>query len=150
MISYWNPFYKPDEYIFVQYAIQHGYSVFFYDRLGVGSSTKYVPIHLTPFHRADDTCAISRVSGFVNQLNIQTSVLAELITTVRSGHYTTLSSPPTSVVLVGHSFGSDLSNSLIAAKPDLADAAILTGYGLKGLDARLALQGFAPRVANRT
>ena len=42
-ISYWNSAYKPDEYNFVQYAIQRGYSVFFYDRLGVGSSTKYAP-----------------------------------------------------------------------------------------------------------
>lgn len=39
--SYWNSAYKPDEYNFVRYAIQRGYSVFFHDRLGVGNSTKY-------------------------------------------------------------------------------------------------------------
>ena len=38
--SYWNPDYKPDQYNFVQYAVQRGYSVFFYDRLGVGTSTR--------------------------------------------------------------------------------------------------------------
>ncbi len=40
--SYWNSPYKPDQYNFVQYATQKGYSVFFYDRLGVGGSSKYV------------------------------------------------------------------------------------------------------------
>ena len=39
--SYWNSPYKPDQYNFVQYATQKGYSVFFYDRLGVGASSKY-------------------------------------------------------------------------------------------------------------
>lgn len=39
-ISYWNPQYKSDDYNFVQYATQRGYSTFFYDRLGVGESSK--------------------------------------------------------------------------------------------------------------
>lgn len=39
--SYWNTPYEPDNYNFVQYAVNKGYSVFFYDRLGVGGSTKY-------------------------------------------------------------------------------------------------------------
>ena len=39
---YWNSRYEPERYNFVQYAVKRGYSVFFYDRLGVGKSTKYV------------------------------------------------------------------------------------------------------------
>lgn len=35
-----NSPYHPDEYNFVQYAISQGYSVFFYDRLGQGSSQR--------------------------------------------------------------------------------------------------------------
>lgn len=35
-----NSPYKPEEYNFVQHAISQGYSVFFYDRLGQGSSDK--------------------------------------------------------------------------------------------------------------
>lgn len=38
--SYWNSPYKPEKYNFVQAATDAGYSVFFYDRLGTGSSTK--------------------------------------------------------------------------------------------------------------
>ena len=38
--SYWNSAFKPDEYNFVRFAIERGYSVFFHDRLGVANSTK--------------------------------------------------------------------------------------------------------------
>ena len=36
--SYWTSTYKPDEYNFVQYALDAGYSVLYYDRLGTGKS----------------------------------------------------------------------------------------------------------------
>ena len=91
-----------------------------------------------------------RVSGFKTQINIHTAVLAELLTAVRSGQYTTLPAPPTSIVLIGHSYGSFMINSLLAANPTIADAAIMTGYSLKGSDTRLTLQGSAPRVARCT
>lgn len=38
--EHWNSAYKPETYNFVQHAINEGYSVFFYDRLGCGLSSK--------------------------------------------------------------------------------------------------------------
>ena len=38
--AHWNSPYEPEDYNFVQYAINQGYSVFFYDRLGCGASEK--------------------------------------------------------------------------------------------------------------
>jgi pimeloyl-ACP methyl ester carboxylesterase len=38
--AHWNSPYQPEEYNFVQWAMQEGYSVFFYDRLGTGASQK--------------------------------------------------------------------------------------------------------------
>ena len=38
--SHWNSPYRPEEYNFVQFAVEKGYSVFFYDRLGTGLSEK--------------------------------------------------------------------------------------------------------------
>ncbi len=38
--SYWNPSFKPETYNYVQHAINKGYSIFFYDRLGIGASEK--------------------------------------------------------------------------------------------------------------
>ena len=51
--AYWDPGFEATYYSFVDFAISQGYSVFFYDRLGTGQSSKYVPL-LTqspyPFH----------------------------------------------------------------------------------------------------
>ena len=38
--EHWNSAYKPKTYNFVQHAIDEGYSVFFYDRVGCGLSSK--------------------------------------------------------------------------------------------------------------
>jgi len=38
--SYWDSEYQPENYNFVDFAISRGYSVFFYDRLGTGESSK--------------------------------------------------------------------------------------------------------------
>ena len=52
------------------------------------------------------------------------------------------------LIFVGHSFSSYLSNSALAADPSIADATVLTRHGINGSDARIILQGFAPRIAN--
>lgn len=38
--THWNAAYEPEKYNFVQHAIAQGYSVWFYDRLGLGESEK--------------------------------------------------------------------------------------------------------------
>jgi hypothetical protein len=40
--SYWDIREQPKDYSFVDYAISRGYSIFFYDRLGSGLSSKSV------------------------------------------------------------------------------------------------------------
>ena len=45
LTRYWNIAYKPNEHNLAQHAINHGYSIFFYDRLGVGDSTRYASSH---------------------------------------------------------------------------------------------------------
>jgi hypothetical protein len=37
---YWASAYKPDEYSFAKYALDQGYSILYYDRLGTGKSEK--------------------------------------------------------------------------------------------------------------
>ncbi|KPM44516.1 hypothetical protein AK830_g2025 [Neonectria ditissima] len=62
--THWNSAYQPEEYNFVQHAINSGYSVWFYDRLGTGESENY-----------------GLVSGFTNQLRVQKAILVELAKT---------------------------------------------------------------------
>ncbi|KAK2769561.1 hypothetical protein FQN52_005204 [Onygenales sp. PD_12] len=124
--GYWNSAYDPKEYNFVEHAVGEGYSVFFYDRLGTGKSTK--------------------LSGFVNQAAIQIPILRELTTLLKSGKYTGDTGKPKSLILVGHSFGSFLSNALLATDPHAADGAILTGYGFTSNGA-VSMEAFNPRIA---
>jgi hypothetical protein len=73
----------------------------------------------------------TRVSGY-SESQAQTQLLfQQQLTLVGSGRYTGTLGTPSKVVHASHSFGSFLSNSLIATTPALSGAAILTGitYG---------------------
>ncbi|MCJ1451432.1 hypothetical protein MMC28_001769 [Mycoblastus sanguinarius] len=127
--SYWSLAYEPEKYNFVDFAISQGYSVFFYDRLGVGSS--------------------SRISGFTNQFSIQPSILIELAGLLKAGKYTGNIGVPRAVTLIGHSFGSILTHGVAVYAPQAVDEIVLTGYGLNfsTIDLPLVLQGWNVRIA---
>ncbi|KAI1629488.1 Alpha/Beta hydrolase protein [Exophiala viscosa] len=125
--NYWDPDIQPENYSFVDYALAEGYSIFYYDRLGVGES--------------------EIVSGYVSQVSNQAAILTELVKLIRSG---TFSSPPAKVVLLGHSFGSIVSNVALHNDPELVDAALLTGlaYEATGVIGAISNQAKQNRVAN--
>jgi alpha/beta superfamily hydrolase len=57
------------------------------------------------------------------------AILAELIKFIRAGELPFGSGKvpnPKALVLVGHSFGSVITNGLLSTNPDIADAAIIT------------------------
>ncbi|KAF2122265.1 Alpha/Beta hydrolase protein [Lophiotrema nucula] len=104
---YWTSSHKPEEYNFVEHALDNGYSVFYYDRLGLGLS----PI----------------ISGYEAQASNQVELLAKIAHGIRSGKYTGQTAA-TKIVLVGHSLGSFFSNGAIAKYPDLAEGLVVTGF----------------------
>ncbi|KAK8064623.1 hypothetical protein PG994_007261 [Apiospora phragmitis] len=107
---YWIPTVKTSEYSFAEYAVSKGYSIFMYDRVGTGES--------------------SRVSGYnESQISNQLAILTSLTNSVRSGHYTGTLGQPSKVVHVGHSYGSILSHTLVEQDPSISDGIILTGTG---------------------
>ncbi|KAH7303809.1 Alpha/Beta hydrolase protein [Stachybotrys elegans] len=128
--SHWNSPFRPNEYNFVQFAIDQGYSVFFYDRLGQGDSQK--------------------ISGYVNQINIQVDILKELSRLVRSGHYTNAIGAPEKLALMGFSFGSFITHAAVGTSPEIADAVVLTAIGLNttGINTNGLVRSFVPRIAN--
>ncbi|KAK7415045.1 hypothetical protein QQX98_006183 [Neonectria punicea] len=128
--THWNPAYQPEEYNFVQHAINSVYSVWFYDRLGTGESEK--------------------VSGFTDQLRIQKAILVELAKMVKSGNFTGTLGKPDRLVVMGFSFGSFITHFAVAENPDIADAAVLTAinYNTTGLNANGLVRSFVPRVAS--
>ncbi|KAH7073746.1 Alpha/Beta hydrolase protein [Paraphoma chrysanthemicola] len=127
---YWDSSYKPEEYSFVEAMAAQGYSVFYYDRLGTGHSEK--------------------VSGYTNQLSTQTEIIASLANQLRtSPSITNATGLPTSVILVGHSFGSFASNGVATRHPTAIDAIILTGFAYSSVPwgANVLIEAFAPRIA---
>lgn len=78
---------------------------------------------------------------------MQAAILKELITLVRSGKF---SSPPSNLVLLGHSFGSVISNAVLSSDPEMVDAAILTGiaYNASGSIPLQAKQVRLAKLAN--
>lgn len=58
---------------------------------------------------------------------MQTELLASLLKSLRASQYT-LDVKPNKLVLVGHSYGSALTSSVLKTYPELADAAVLTGF----------------------
>ena len=69
-----------------------------------------------------------RISGYENQASNQIAVLDKLSALVKAGKYTHGIGKPTSLILVGHSYGSALTNGVVAANPAAADGIILTGF----------------------
>jgi len=104
--SYWN---LDGENNYKAAAAALGYSVLFYDRLGVGLSSKPDPYTTI-------------------QVPVELAILTSLTTLLRSGKISPKIPIPAKVVHVGHSYGSQLSNALVASRPELSDGVILTAY----------------------
>ena len=133
--------------------------MFFYDRVGVGSSSRYL-IKIKPrfppsLPRSPPSSRLhfsykpsTRISGYKTQPAIQSAILASLTKSIRDGHYTSAQiGQPESLILIGHSFGSSVSNAALAQIPEIINATILTGFGLNGAPQAVKLLGFAPRIA---
>ncbi|KAL4998452.1 Alpha/beta hydrolase family-domain-containing protein [Aspergillus recurvatus] len=110
---YWDAELHPDKYSYVDAALNAGYSILTYDRLGVGHSDK--------------------PDGYeIVQVPVETEILKELAVLARSGALSekapSVQAPSfNKVVLVGHSYGSGLTIAVLANYPSLADGAVSTG-----------------------
>lgn len=119
---YWDSAYQPENHSYVNAALQAGYSILTYDRLGVGQS--------------DILDAYNVV-----QAPLELEILRQLTLMARNGtlyqevaktdpNHSDLANmtKPSKVVHLGHSFGSFLTSALIANYGDLTDGALITGY----------------------
>ena len=95
-------------YSYVDVATIFGYATFFYDRLGVGMSSKENPLDV--------------------QTPIELEILHQLASMLRNGHFSDTSF--STVIGAGHSLGSIPTEGLTATYPTDLDAAILTGFSV--------------------
>lgn len=110
----------------MDFAVSKGYSVVNYDRLGFGKSW-------------------DGISGYQVQGPVQVALLEQLVMAIRSGK---ISTPPSKVVLVGHSLGSIISNAVLNSNPNLVDGAILTGIAYYGVSGQVATEVKQLRLAS--
>ncbi|KAI2472994.1 Alpha/Beta hydrolase protein [Annulohypoxylon bovei var. microspora] len=108
--SYWDFPFANYNYSYVNAALARNYSVFFYDRLGLGQSTHGDPVNEI-------------------QTNLEIAALYALSAKLRGAQVPGVPAYP-KLVHVGHSYGSVLSYALLQANPEgLSDGLILTGFG---------------------
>lgn len=111
--SYWMFGSPTSEYNYIKAATEAGYTTLSYDRIGTGASTKTDPYAM-------------------QQLGVEAYVLATLTVLLREGNLSKLAGAqipvPRKVVHVGHSFGSAITNAVIATLPTASDGAVLTGF----------------------
>ena len=108
--AYWDFGGPSSEYNYIRSATAAGYSTLSYDRIGTGASTKPDPYTMS-------------------QTAIELALLKKLTVELRAGTLHSLVPKATgNVVHIGHSYGSILSNALVASSPELSDGVVLTGY----------------------
>lgn len=115
-------------YSYVDAAIQAGYATLSYDRLGVGASDQPDPLNAI-------------------QAALQVEIAAELGRQLRSGVFGGCSFA--TVVGVGHSFGSIISQSITALYPDVLDAAVLTGFSMNNTGIPPFVSGLNFQIASQ-
>ncbi|KAI1095741.1 Alpha/Beta hydrolase protein [Rostrohypoxylon terebratum] len=108
--SYWDFPFASYNYSYTNAALARNYSVFYYDRLGLGGSSRGDPVNEIQTH-------------------LELAALYALTSKLRNG---SIPGIPTyeKLVHVGHSYGSVLSYALVQAHPTgLSDGIVLTGFG---------------------
>ncbi|KAL3472808.1 Alpha/Beta hydrolase protein [Aspergillus californicus] len=105
--SYWD--FGDEETNYIASATSTGYATLSYDRLGIGHST-----HANPY--------------FDVQLGTQIAILARISELLQSGKLSDRIPVPKKTVHVGHSYGSLITNRLVAGRPRLSDGIVLTGF----------------------
>ncbi|KAL0257470.1 hypothetical protein SLS55_008283 [Diplodia seriata] len=109
--TYWDISFHDYNYSYVNAALDAGFATLSYDRLGTGQSQ-----HGDPLNEI--------------QINIEIAALRALTEQARDGSFPGVNTSYSSVVHVGHSFGSIQSYILAALYPNITDGLVLTGFSL--------------------
>lgn len=124
--EYWNFPLQPDMYSYVQAANANGYSTFSIDRLGTGNS--------------------SHPPSSQVQTQVHVEIVRYLTEALRNG--TVSNSTHDSIVHVGHSYGSVISNALVAQYPNASQGLVLTGFSANATYLSYFFAGFNGRIAS--
>lgn len=111
--AYWDLAYDDYSYSYVDTALSYGYSVLYYDRLGIGQSSHGNPL--------------DEIQAF-----LEVEALAEITRQVREGTIPGCNKKFSKIIHFGHSFGSVQTAQLSSQYPELTDGIVLTGFSTDG------------------
>jgi dienelactone hydrolase len=106
------------------------------------------PSMSNPSSSTESELTLHRLSGYVNQLSVEVEALGQLVKLVKAGRHTGTVGVPKSVVVIGFSFGSFVTNTLVANEPGLMDGAIFTGLGFAPTAFAPFFEAYSPRIAS--
>ncbi|KAL4804684.1 Alpha/Beta hydrolase protein [Aspergillus unguis] len=129
--KYWDSALHPEKYSYVNAALNAGYSILTYDRLGVGKSDK--PDAYKVVQGAVEVEILRAIA-----LLARKGKFGRFITGRNTVHVPTFDK----IVLVGHSLGSALTIGTMASYGDIADGAVATGAILQGRFGRTGMSAF--------
>jgi pimeloyl-ACP methyl ester carboxylesterase len=136
---YWDSEINPAEYSYVESAMNAGYSVLTYDRLGTGKSPK--PDAYTGLSATVELEMLREISQMARNGDLMKHVSSGDIDTEQSFN---------KIIHVGHSFGSILTWALLTTYPQVSDGAVLTSYILNTYVSMLRLASFGVEFAPTT
>ncbi|KAL7925177.1 Alpha/Beta hydrolase protein [Trichoderma austrokoningii] len=128
--EYFDVAIDPQQYSYVDAAINKGYSVLSYDRLGTGASQKpdaydqvQIPVEI------EILAGLTKIARGGKMLSSSTT---SSVTSNASAMFDFL---PTKIVHVGHSYGSYVNSLMLIDYPDIIDGAIFTGLCPNNIEA---------------
>jgi len=138
---YWDSRYQPEKTSYVDATLKAGYSIFTYDRLGVGQSghpdaysVVQAPLELEILRQLTLMAYNGTLYDFAMKAKPSKPGFINL-------------TKPHKIVHVGHSFGSFLTSAFIAKYGNLTDGAIITGFLLSEFLAQTGSTTFAVEYA---
>ncbi|KAF2146877.1 uncharacterized protein K452DRAFT_315081 [Aplosporella prunicola CBS 121167] len=109
--TYWDLSYNNFNYSYINSALAAGYAALSYDRLGIGNSSHGEPLN--------EIQAFLEIAG-----------MRALTTMLRTGSFPNVDHSYSSIVHVGHSFGSAQSYSFANMYPNETSGLVLTGFSM--------------------
>ncbi|KAL3481696.1 hypothetical protein BJX99DRAFT_243412 [Aspergillus californicus] len=146
---YWDSAVHPEKYSYVNAALNAGYSILTYDRLGVGESSK--PDGYEIVQGAVEVEILKEITNLARSGDLGLFASSALFSSQR--HNTTVGRQEMKIpsfdkiVLVGHSLGSGITLAVLAEYGDIADVAIATGLILEGKFGQVGQSSFGLEYA---
>ncbi|KAH8892783.1 hypothetical protein GQ53DRAFT_718383 [Thozetella sp. PMI_491] len=120
---YWDVEIQPEKYSYLDAAIERGYSVLTYDRIGTGKSDKP-----NAYDIVQAPTEIEALAGLTKLARSGKLISSSKVLSAADSKGVVADFRPSKIVHVGHSYGSLLISSMLVQYGDLGDGAILSGY----------------------